>query len=255
MNSTLSCIGIAYDTVAEVTDLIDRIAPSAQVVGQVGRDLIQAWEDPSGARLIFSSRDGEQIDLLPSFAGKTQWNLRDCAMWNALVAHADIYDDGGEQLSACTFAPEQHRWLRYLQPLPRAVATVTVLGLDVEVFQDAEVFGQSRASLLQVDGPADGPRLGASSFLSYGVWGEPSEADAFARLAVRIAEAESRRNQATGHDFTLARGQVLDVDVELCLPSTLPVPEPGEVVAGVGYLVGTVHDVAYGSESVDPSGS
>ncbi|HEX2904308.1 MAG TPA: hypothetical protein VHO01_12710 [Jatrophihabitans sp.] len=246
MNSTLSCIGINYGTVEEVISLLDRIEPYASLAGRIGADLVQVWQDPSGARLIFASRDGDRLDLLPSFAGGTSCQLAECTMWNPSVAYALLQDGTGQQLTALTFAPEQHRWLQHAKLMPRAAANLVVLGIDLQLFADARDFENSAASLLQADSTPEGLRLAGGSLLSYGPWGEQAEADAFCRLAAVVASAECRRNLATGDPFTLVRGLLLGCEVELCLPASVPVPQPGQVLAGLGYLVGRLAGVPYG---------
>lgn len=246
MNSNLACIGMDVDE-AGLSGLLADIAPRSELLGTVDGDRILAWPDGSGARLIFSVRDGEVVDVLPSYAGGTEWPMNGCHMLNPSVVTAGVFGPGGDQITALTFAPEQHRFLRTRRRATDAPTRLVGLGFDVQVFDDATAFSQARESLLVMDGADDGPRLGAGSFLSYGVWDEPDVADAYARIGGVVVHAETLINQATGQRFSVARVRVLEFALDVCLPGEVPLPEPGQVVAGMVYLVGALNGVPYGT--------
>ena len=83
-------------------------------------------------------------------------------------------------------------------------------------------------------------RLGAQSFLSHGVWGEPAQSQAYARLAGIVSRVDTRANTLTGQRFHVARVRSFEMELDVCLAADEH-PEPpvaGGVVAGTAFLTG-----------------
>jgi hypothetical protein len=260
--SNLSCIGFAADGAAPIEDLLRTVLPASEPVGrQDGVDVFR-WEDASGARLVISLRDGEVLDLLPSFAGRPGVRIADCHPLNADVAGAQVVDEDGEQTTAMAFELEQRRALAGRAPVA-GIASVIALGHDVSVHADEAAFAASPRSLMNryaeaEDPPARAselglpwpPRMAAESFISYGVWGEPEQAEAYARLNGTVLAAEQRRNSLTGADFHVCRVRTMDFEVDLLLDARdhPEPPAPGQVVAATPYLVASIESLGFGTD-------
>src|SRR5262249_54377054 len=149
-------------------------------------------EDPSGARLVLSVRDGDVSDLLPSFAGTPGARLADIHLVNDEVSVANVLDENGNMLTMIGVEVEQRRLLP--EATGPVVASVVGLGVEMTVHADAEAFESSDASLLgspdddpgdpqphMVEPDSQGPlRMAAELLISYGVFGDPEQASAYA---------------------------------------------------------------------------
>jgi hypothetical protein len=139
------------------------------------------------------------------------------------------------------------------------LACVVALGVDVTVHIDGDAFAASDASLLgggagAREAPAHGveqgwprpPRMAAESFISYGVFGEPEQAQAYARLNGTVLRAQRKTVAVTGHGFVAARVRTAGFDVDVCLPADdgRELPQPGNVIAGTVFLVASLPAVA-----------
>jgi hypothetical protein len=147
-------------------------------------------------------------------------------------------------------------------------ASVVAFGRNLTVHADAEAFAASPASLLNPDCEPDEappphvveqgmvwpPRWGAESFISYGEFAEPSQAQAAAWLAGIVRTSEQRRNELTGITFSVCRVAVLGFEVDVLLDRhTHPVsPHPGQVVAGEAFLVADLDWLGFVPESAGP---
>lgn len=263
MASNLSCIGFAADGAAPIEDVLRTVLPAAARVGRQDGVDVYRWEDPSGARLVISLRDGEVLDLLPSFAGRPGVRIADCQPLNDDVASAQVVDETGEQTTAMAFELEQRRALTGQAPVA-GMASVVALGHDVSVHADEAAFAASPRSLMNRYAEADDPpparagelgvpwppRMAAESFISYGVWGEPEQAEAYARLNGTVLAAEQRRNSLTGADFHVCRVRTMDFEVDLLLDvrDHPELPAPGQVVAATPYLVASIDSLGFGAD-------
>lgn len=251
MSSNLECLGLGVADQAAFVRLVSGALSDAVLLGRSGDVDVVRWQDPSGARLVMGLRDGELLDLLPSFAGEPGALLSGVRMANDEVSTAAVLDDDGEQATALALELEQRR---FLAGDVTGRAAVTALGVQVEVFADADAFGTSDASLLSPDRDRDSeppeqyrengwpwpPRMAAESFISYGVFGEPADATAHARLAGVVLHASRRTTALTGQAFTVARVRTAGFESDVCLAADAhpQVPEPGAVVSGTVFLVG-----------------
>ena len=222
-----------------------------------GIDVVR-WQDPSGARLVIGlTRDGAVADLLPSFDGTLRTRLRDVRLVNDEVAIADVLDAGGEQVTSMAVEIEQRRLLP-AQPI-NADATVVALGGAVTVYTSDEEFRLSDDSLLD-PGSTDSeppehfaergwpwpPRMAAESFLSYGVFSEPLEAEAYARLSGTVLTSERRTVAETGQQVIVAAVRTAGFGVTMCLDAR-DHPDPpavGSIVSGTVFLTASLVDWA-----------
>jgi hypothetical protein len=81
--------------------------------------------------------------------------------------------------------------------------------------------------------------MAANSFISYGVFGDPENAQAFARLNGTVLHTVRKTVVATGQQFIAARVQCGVFETDVCLPvhGDTADPTPGNVIAGTVFLV------------------
>ncbi|MGE5830557.1 MAG: hypothetical protein ACM30G_19645 [Micromonosporaceae bacterium] len=253
MPSNLECLGLGVADQAELERLLGVAVAAARPLGEVDGVSVLRWEDPSGARLIMSMQGGQLLDLLPSYAGTPGAQLANVRVASDEVAFADVME-GDEQVTMLALELEQRRLLP-AEGVAAASATVVALGVDVTVHADEEAFAASDASLLQdpgEDGPGEPPphfaeqgwswppRMAAESFISYGVFGAAEDAQAYARLIGTVQHARRLRVDATGQDFLSARVRTAGFEVDLCLPPGEHNLQPGNVIGGTVFLVGSL---------------
>jgi hypothetical protein len=252
--SNLACVGLAVDDEAALETLLRDVEPDSRSLGQVGGVKVRRWEDPSGARLVYSMRRGEITEFLPSFAARPGARLGEIRFVSDEVAAATIVDEDGEQVTGMTIELEQHRLLRARGATRSGRAAIIALGVDVAVFDDAAAFSESPASLLgdrglqPPDPPAEyaehglewPPRVAAESFMSYGMFAQGEEATAHARLSGTVIEAEARTVARTGQRFVAARVASFGFEATVCFPAddTAEPAQPGNVIHGTVFLVG-----------------
>jgi hypothetical protein len=129
-------------------------------------------------------------------------------------------------------------------------ATITALGVDVEVFDSTESFDESDTSLLG-DESSGGeppphyvengwkwpPRVAANSFFSYGVFNEGDAATAHARLSGVVRSSERRVVAETGQEIVVAVVETAGFDVTVCLEGSAHRDPPvGGVISGTVFL-------------------
>jgi hypothetical protein len=249
MASNFDCLGLGSLDPAGLNTLLQRIVPAAEVIGTADDIVVRRWTDPSGVRLALVLREGQPLELLPSYAGVPGARLRGVRRVNDEMVVADVVDDDGEQTTMLAAAAEQ---LSLLSPGADPVdgrAAVIALGVDVSVHADEAAFTASDASLLSSDqddseppahfvenGWSWPPRMGAESFISYGTF-DQADGEPYARLNGVVLSAERRTVAATGGEFSVARVRTVGFQADLCLPPELPTPEAGNVIAGTVYLV------------------
>jgi hypothetical protein len=256
MSSNLACVGLAVADSGELGRLVERASAIAQSVGTFDGVRVMRWQDPSGAALVLGWRDREFVDLLPTYASTVGGKFAGCRLINESVASAALVDADGEQLTAMAFEAEQYRRMKALgQPIAGA-ARITALGVSVHVHADAEAFAASPDSLLDPSAdPADQPpphyvergwswppRVASESFISHGVFGDPAESTAHARLSGIVLNASHRTCALTGQGFSVATVRSVGFETDVCLSDAEhPVtPEPGNIVSGTVFLVATV---------------
>ncbi len=258
MVSNLACIGLPGLDEESFRALVQRaMREQATLLGE--RDGHEVWrcDDPSGSRLVVTTRDGAIVDLLPTLAGTPGTWLDELVMLGAEVASAWVVDEHGEQQTALTLEVEE-RWL--LDPPGQGrpgggatLAQVVALGVRIVDFPDPQAYAASPASLLDPDaepGPAPAdqagrelpgpPRLAAESLISYGVFAPPEQAQAYARLAGRVLDCDTRQHSLSGQTFHVARLRTVGLTLDLCLAGDGPAPVVGGVVAGTVFVTGTL---------------
>jgi hypothetical protein len=83
-------------------------------------------------------------------------------------------------------------------------------------------------------------RVAPTSFISYGVWTEGDEVDAYARFAGVVESSEERTVELTGGRFIAATVQSL-FPTTVCLSSDdHDTPAVGSVIAGTVFMVGSI---------------
>jgi hypothetical protein len=267
--SNLDCVGLGVASEEAYVALLSRALPRATPVGSAGGVELHRFEDPSGARLAIAvNRSGEIANVLPSFAAPREVQLVGLYRPNPDTAIADLVDDAGEQYGQLAVELEERDLLGAPSRDPRAAALVA-FGVDVQVFADADAFAADPASLLVQDAdpaeprPDDLPpgvswpvRVSSSSFMSYGVWNQGDDVEAYANLAGVVESAELRIVDLTGGRFIAARVQSL-FPTTVCLSADdHAVPEPGAVIAGTVFMVGSVEldaTALHGAEAAEPA--
>lgn len=260
MVSNLSCIGLDIADDSGLTALINAVLPRSARLGARDGVEIFRWQDSSGARLVLGVQDHAVIDFLPSFAGHPGVRVTGCRPLNDDVASADVVDEQGEQTTAMAFELEQRRALAADTPFS-GLAAITALGLDVSVHASVAEFEKSRSSLMDPHADPDEPppphiaergmrwplRMAAESFISYGVFGEPEQAEAYARLNGVVLSSERRRNTLSGNEFVVSRARCVGFEVDILLDGrqVAGAPGPGSVIAGMVYLVGSIDELRF----------
>jgi hypothetical protein len=258
MASNLACVGLAVANEAELSALIRAVRPNAFGFGHVAGVELLRWEDPSGARLVLGLRDGQVVSLLPSFGSGHTTRLAGVRRANDDVAIAAVVDEDGEQLTSLALELEQIRLLAD-SSVDQSLAAITFLGRRVTVHEDSDAFAGSPESLLDRNADPNEPppthyvesglkwppRVGDESFFSYGVFGESAHSEAGGRFAGRVIDAERRTVQQSGQTFIVAHVRAVGIDASVCLSGTEfdTVPEPGQVLAGEVFIVGSVPEL------------
>ena len=149
-----------------------------------------------------------------------------------------------------TFTAEQYRELRAHGAPVSGPARITALGVDVRIYPGADAFAASPASQLD---PSAGqeppphyrehgwtwpPRLGAESFISYGVFDPPAQARPHARLSGTVLRAGQRVCALTGQPFTVATVSTAGFAADVCLAASEHPgpPAPGTIISGTVSL-------------------
>jgi hypothetical protein len=252
--SNLECVGLALDRDG-FQRFIDDALRTADVLGRAGDLTVHRWQDPSGARVVVATKGRQLVEFLPCYAGAPGPSLANVHNVNDDVTVADVVDADGEKVGMLAAEFEQRR---LLPPAPvGGLATVVALGVDVAVHADADAFAASDDSLLSprsADEPDEPPahyvergwpwppRMAASSFISYGVFGAGENAEAYARLNGTVLHAARKTVVATGQQFIVARVECGVFETDVCLPAdagTLD-PAPGNVIAGTVFLVASL---------------
>lgn len=235
MSSTLGCIGLGVSDETILATLIDRLLLDATLVAEDQGLTALRWRDPSGASLTLTVRGEELLDLVPSYIAQMGVRLGGLAPYGGYVS-ADVLE-AGETVTrvACDLAQS------LISEAPAEVdASVTALGVEVSVHADDAAFAASDASVVgeRVEG-TEPTRCAPESLLPYGLFGEPQDAEPFAFLSGTVLSAATHTNGATGQVFHAVRVRTVGLTATVCLDALEhpTLPEPGNVVAGVCYLV------------------
>jgi len=111
--------------------------------------------------------------------------------------------------------------------------------VDVTWYRDEAAFDAAQTS---------DPSYAANAFVSYGVFGEDEDAEAYALLNGTVLSSQLRRNELTGQPFLVARVSNLCGEVDVCVPwNAQPVPVAGSIVGGTVFLVGCLEGFDFGA--------
>src|SRR4051794_33178939 len=103
------------------------MSAAATIQGRLDDVLVVAWEDPSGARMVFTTRGRELVSALPSFGGLPGGELRDCSVVTDEMATASVVDGDGEELTRMAFDLEQIAHLAAVGNPVSGAAAITAL--------------------------------------------------------------------------------------------------------------------------------
>ena len=251
MTSALACVGLSVRDEAELSSLVTRAWRTVRETGVYGGVHVGRWQDASGAVLILGWRSGELVDFVPAYAAASGGLLSECRLINDFVAVAEVVDAGGQQVTATAFEAEQYRQLLALGRRVSGPARITALGVDVQVYPDADAFAASPGSQLDPSADPAGPpprdreqgwpgppRLAAESFISYGIFADPAQARPHACLSGTVLSAGRRVCALTGQPFTAAAVRTAGFEADVCLAgSAYPhLPAPGTIISGTVVL-------------------
>ena len=157
------------------------------------------------------------------------------------------------QLTAMAFEAEQYRHLHALGHRVSGPARITALGVDVQIYPDADAFAASPGS--QLDPSADPaqeppphyreqgwswpPRLAAESFISYGVFADPAQARPHARLSGTVLQPGGTSARSPGSPSPSPPSAPPDSRPTCAWPpaSTPDLPAPGNIISGTVVLI------------------
>lgn len=255
MASNLECVGLGVADKAGFVALVNAAMDRAELLYTVDGIGVHRWQDPSGARLVLGLRGKELVDFLPSYAAEPGGLLAEVEPANDSVVTADVVDESGELMTKLALELEEHRLVGRPEKPKEGPAAFVALGVRVTVHADEEAYAASDASLLNPtaepsEPPAHvveaghpwPPRMAAESFISYGAFGPPDQAQAHARLNGTVVDAKRVTNSLTGQAYIVARARTVGFEADVCLPGSehTEIPPPGAVVAGEVFLVGSM---------------
>jgi hypothetical protein len=254
LSSDLACVGLGVGTEKEFDDLVRDVGPAATSVGRSGRVEVVRWQDPGGARLVFRMRGGVAESFVPSFAGSPGVRLGTLQRLNDDVWSAAVADESGDQLTSAAFELEEGGLVD--EGHPPETATMVALGRSITIHTDEAAFKASQESAIDdgmeanTEPPADFVKRGlkwpmsmaAESFISAEVFGASAETQATALMNGIVLRAERRTTTQTGQTFVVARVRCIGMELDLCLAGIdhPDVPEPGQVIGGMVFLVASL---------------
>lgn len=253
--SNLACIGLDVDSRDEFDELVGALLPDAVSLGRSGRTEVLRWQDPSGARLVFEVHAGAVEGVLPSYDALAGATIADLAMVDDDVAIGWL-TDGREPGTQIALEVEERRLVLTKRGGVDGPLSIVGLGVGAELFEDADAFAAAPASLVHGDTehiPEPSPhvvefnlpwppRMTAESVLSYGVYAEPHDIDAYARVNGTVLGASTRTVERTGQSFHAVRVRTAGFDMEMCIPASVhpDLPRTGQVIAGMAFMVGSL---------------
>lgn len=242
MPSNFDCLGLGVADEQQLWALVDRTLPESVPIGN--RPGIRRWQDPSGVRIVFELSANRTIaGILPTFAGRAGALLGEVTALTDELAAADVVDREGDTVTRLAVSLEQRRLLPKAPAAVAGPASIVALGLDVRAHPSPAAFEESDDSLLVGSADTDASpggrepeplRLAAESLLPYGLFSDPAEPDAYARVSGTVLAVGQRHVALTGRDFTVVRLRTVGLELDLCLAGT----DRGVTVNGV--LSGTV---------------
>jgi hypothetical protein len=266
VTSNFGCVGLDTTSQEEFEALIRGVVPATVRAGETDGVVAYRWTDESGARMTLGIRDNAVQDLVPSYDARPGVRLAGVRLLGDEVVGADVLDEHGTMVTRMACELEQWRCLGD-EPVD-GLAAVTAFGLQVEVLADAEAFRQSPMSLLNPEDegrarPADlDPQLtwplrtATESFVSYGLFsGGDGRPHAHAQISGVVLSGSTKLNSCTGKAFHVARVRSLIGELDVCLTvaEQPEVPVPGNVVAGIVYLVASIDQLWTGEPELPPA--
>jgi hypothetical protein len=240
--SNFACIGLRVETDADYRWLLREVIGETKSVSGTNGSRLYNWQDPSGARLTFAIKNASIMNLIPSFAGNTSVAIGAVLPLGDGMFLADIVDDDGQILTRATLDVVDRQLFedsaRTDKPVGRT--SLVALGVDVVIFDDAETFLTSPASLLErvVVDRGSPARWSHESFLSYGSFASDNR-EPSAMLNGTVLSAELRTVALTEETFVAATVRTSGFEVDVCFPQSpnTPLPVPGNILGGTVYLV------------------
>lgn len=227
MSTDLKSIGLGFDRWQDAVEAA--IATN---------ELVVAGEIRGGQLIQFADVSGAQINILAvepyaAFAGfdSVTQTFAHVSMVNDVLAFLEILDSFGTVLTSVTVNLSQGPLLVDQPTQEWQQVGVTALGIDTNVYPDAETYEAATGEVLGLL-VSEGAQVVATG-------SGAAAPDASASFSARVLDAEYRHNQLTGQRFIHAT-----VDgafpFDVCLPDGDEVPAKGSVIAGTAMLTAAV---------------
>lgn len=227
MSTDLKSIGLGFDRWQDAVEAA--IATN---------ELVVAGEIRGGQLIQFADASGAQINILAvepyaAFAGfeSVTQTFAHVSMVNDVLAFLEILDSFGTVLTSVTVNLSQGPLLVDQPTQEWQQVGVTALGIDTNVYPDAETYEAATGEVLGLLVSEGAQVVAAGS--------GAAAPDASASYSARVLDAEYRHNQLTGQRFIHAT-----VDgafpFDVCLPDGDEVPAKGSVIAGTAMLTAAV---------------
>lgn len=227
MSTDLKSIGLGFDRWQDAVEAA--IATN---------ELVVAGEIRGGQLIQFADASGAQINILAvepyaAFAGfeSVTQTFAHVSMVNDVLAFLEILDSFGTVLTSVTVNLSQGPLLVDQPTQEWQQVGVTALGIDTNVYPDAETYEAATGEVLGLL-VSEGAQVVATG-------SGAAAPDASASFSARVLDAEYRHNQLTGQRFIHAT-----VDgafpFDVCLPDGDEVPAKGSVIAGTAMLTAAV---------------
>lgn len=228
MTTTLACVGMPVSTPSALETLVARITTATtETVGESADVRTFAWQDDSGARLVYDMIAGRP-HILPTYAATSEVTYRRVEPISPEVAKVTVLGTDGESETGVTCQLEQRR---HLDGVPqRGQIRLTALGTQVTTYPDEAAFLASDASLLGTEaelgppppeveerGLAWPPRMSAAAFLANGFYG-PVKPTPYALMSGVVTHTEGRTNALTDGRFRVAQVRTAFGGLDVCLP-------------------------------------
>ena len=264
VTSNLRCLGLDTESQADLEALVRGVFPATVRVGESDGVVACRWTDDSGARLTLGIRDDTVADLVPSYDARPGVRVEGMSLLADEVVAADVVDADGELLTRMACELEQWRCLG--DGAVTGTAAVTAFGIEVSVHADEAAYAASPDSLL-TPGDVARPRpaglrpevgwpmrTASESFVSYGLFSPEgsSEPHAYAQLSGVVLAGSTKLNTRSSDAFHVARVRSVLGELDVCVPVTNQpeMPVPGNVVAGLVYLVASIDELWTGVDAL-----
>lgn len=271
MSSHLACIGMAVTSPGDLDAVVAEIVrsgrepvagaepvtagkhASADTSGQ--HITTRAWQDPSGARVVYDLVDGEPL-ILPTFRDAATARYTGIEADNPEVARLSVIGPDGATETGVTAELEQRRHPDSVPPEGRV--SLCAMGIQVRTFPDEASFLHSDASLLGTveefgdpppevleQGLAWPPRMSTRAFFANGYFEGPVPVSPHALISAVVRERRDLVNRFTGQSFIVAIIDTPFGTMPVCLSAVEhSTVKPGEVLTGTVSVVGSIQPSA-----------